>query len=241
MAHFLVGETQIHDTFYLGPDSIKLYHKNLQLMPADWHYRTKKVEYIYNDKGYRTKPFEKIDWNNSIVIFGCSFIFGMGLAEDETLSYFIEKITGIPAINMGIAGSSMSYAQYNQVVLSEMNVRPKAVINVWTSIDRVLYFDYNTHVNVQCLDRKPKDKSELYYFGRNSTESNTQGQAKLIQRTCRQLWKDTNYCEASFFGNTSQVLNVPFLTYIDFARDNAHYGHKTMEKSAQDLVDMLNL
>ena len=89
-----------------GTDTEEAFEENLKIMSKDWSYREKKIVYNFNSDGYRTYDFNTVDWKNSIVVLGCSCVFGAGLAEDETISYNLEQLTGRQTINMGVSGAS---------------------------------------------------------------------------------------------------------------------------------------
>jgi len=69
---------------------------------------TDQYEYLYtrNSLGYRCAEFGSILWNDSIAVFGCSEVFGVSVAEDQTLTHYLSQYTGKPCINLGIPGGS---------------------------------------------------------------------------------------------------------------------------------------
>jgi hypothetical protein len=208
---------------FQSPDSEKLFKKNLKRQPDDWIYRNKKVEYQNNESGFRTKSLDKIDWENSIVVFGCSFTYGIGLAEEDTFCHLLEKKLNIPVINLGIPGSAIDINHFNSIVLHENFPLPKAIVHCWTSLYR--YSDF----------RKDGIKSHLpafvYYPGINWAEK-----SKFYVHTDRILWKNkTIYKEYSFFGETFNSLQIPSLQMADYARDLAHPGIRSNLKAADKI------
>ena len=110
-------------------------NNRINFLPGNPNNLLKSTDYItpeVNSLGYRTVDFNKVVWNDSIVIFGCSYVFGVGLFNNETISNQLQELIGRPVINMGVPASSMSYAFFNQLALS--NSKPYAVVNLWTSI-----------------------------------------------------------------------------------------------------------
>jgi len=66
--------------------------------------------YIMNMQGFRVMP--KIDSDNVYIFLGCSFVFGLGVNNNETLPYyFLEKLGRRSAVyNFGIAGRGINAA-----------------------------------------------------------------------------------------------------------------------------------
>lgn len=243
--HFLPNLSSKGHTRFAGTDLPELFEKNLKIMPDTWHYRTKNIDYKYNKFKYRTYEFDNIDWNNSIVLFGCSHVFGVGVDEDETLSYFIEKLTGIPTINMGIAGSSIYHSYYNILSLLEINVQPVAFVHVYTAIDRLIYYSDGDPVSLGNWTMYNSVKSlenhkNLYKFW-TYDDSNFIGHAKVLQRSLSLLCKNIKYFECSYFLNTVHSLGMTYLDIVDKGRDLLHPGIETNKKSASIIIESLKL
>lgn len=237
--------TGIHDWF--DQDSEELYRKNLKELPQVWQYRTKKFNYTLNSAGYRTKEFNDINWAKSIVIFGDSSVFGVGLPEEYTISGQIEKILNIPVINLGAPGSSSLYTLHNSVILSESYPTPKAVVSLWTSPYRLPYY---TDDRVMHCGNWNFDRFKIgYYWSENKI--NASMQLKLNVMAFREIWKNkTNYSELSLYKSTSKILQCGFVNQIDFARDMrkqesgdyvAHPGERTNKIIAEKIISELGL
>ena len=74
-----------------GYDSKELFEQHLKSQPDDWVYRYKTVNYTLNTHRYRAPEFDTIDWSKSVVIFGCSNVFGTSLDDNDTISRKLEK------------------------------------------------------------------------------------------------------------------------------------------------------
>ncbi len=236
---FLIGITSQTELGFAGSDTRQQFIENLKTQPSDWHYRTKQITYKRNRNGYRTESFDQVDWNNSIVVFGCSCIFGVGLAEDETLSSQIQKISGIPTINMGIGGSSMFHSLYNQLCLRENEFRPVAIVNSWTNHDRMIRFADKTAVSLGPWSKDSLDGDFFKYW--TGHDHNTPGYANLIRRSALMLSNGQPYYDFSFFEKTAEVLGVEYCKPIDAARDMLHPGFFTMQSTARKILSNLNL
>lgn len=56
-------------------------NKKIKENNPEWLYHTKEVRYTTNRDGYRTYEWDKVDWPNAIVIFGCSCTYEIGRAH----------------------------------------------------------------------------------------------------------------------------------------------------------------
>jgi hypothetical protein len=61
----------------------------------------------------------------------------------------------------------------------------------------------------------------------------------FLQRTTKLIWKDTVHIEKTFFPNTSKILDVDLLRYVDYAADNIHPGPKSTKIAAMKLAEQL--
>ena len=77
---------------FCGTDDHATFERNLQLQPPDWQWRTKKIKYSVNSTGYRCPEWDQIDWSESILIFGCSQVFGIGVDDADTISDNLSRI-----------------------------------------------------------------------------------------------------------------------------------------------------
>jgi hypothetical protein len=199
-----------------------------------------------NSMGYRAPEFDTVDWANSIVIFGCSFVYGTAINDNETISAQLENLLGRPVINMGVPASSMIYAFANQLSMREQNILPYAVVNCWTSINRLSYFldnDVVAHIgpwtekaNTKNLNlRVYKKLLELWNF----EDSNAKMYSSIFSRMTRLLWEDTKHLEYSFFESTIEHLNVKLIKQIDFGTDNSHPGVRTTAETAKMIKEDL--
>jgi hypothetical protein len=229
---------------FLDQDSREKYKKNLKRQPQNWKYRNKVVTYKLNSEFYRTLEFEKIRWEESIVIFGCSNVFGLGAALDETLPAQLSKLTGIPTINMGVCGSSAHHALYNSAILKQMYPKPRAVVFGWTSAERCTLFRYTqdkTSFIVENCGAWTEDSSDLgkAWFKYNS---NVHVHTQLTRIVAQQLWSDTKYADyTSFPSNMRFIPDCKYFRIIDHGRDCSHPGEKTNLEIAKYIASELNL
>jgi hypothetical protein len=231
---FLPVDCNVSTTFS-GQDTEDLFKKNLKTQPADWEYRNKTVRYTLNSRGYRTKEFKTIDWANSIVMFGCSNVFGVGVDDEDTISSQLEKITGIPVVNLGVGGSSITYALHNSIILKDGYPTPRAVVQLWSDYTRTVYYERN---QVQSYGSWNLEKNNyMDVWSKSKYHGATHG--LIASMTSKHLWSNTLYYQASFWNENAELMNCDFLKMIDTARDLVHPGIKTTRMVACKIADNL--
>lgn len=237
--------TGVHNWF--DQDTKELYEINLKEQSEDWYYRNNVVEYNLNSAGYRTKEFSEINWSKSIVIFGCSNVFGVGTAEEDTISGQLQSLLEIPVINLGSNGSSSLFALHNSILLDESYPTPKGIVSIWTSPYRMPYY---TEDRVMHCGNWNYDRHKIGYYW-NADSNNATTHLILNAMTFKKFWESkTNYYELSLFYDTAKILNCRYVHQIDFARDlrkqksgeyQAHQGRKTNKVIADQIIKGLGL
>lgn len=223
--NFLNYQPINHEAEFTEGDSEKIFKKKLKTKPADWTYRTKKITYRNNEYGFRTKSFDKIDWKDSIVIFGCSNVYGIGLADEDTIPCKLEKLLDIPVINLGIRSSAIDLNCWNSLALHEKYPYPRAIIHVWTSLDR-----YTVKIHDTVFPYTPSSSNfdcRLEWAERS----------QIYVQADRALWKGkTQYYEASFFADTANELKIDHFKCPDVARDDSHPGIVSTQLAAEKIL-----
>jgi hypothetical protein len=208
-----------------GSDTKERYSENLKTQPLDWYYRNNTVRYKWNSDGYRTQEFKKIDWKNSIVMFGCSVVEGVGVDGCDTIPNRLEELLGIPVINMGIGGGSMLLNLHNLSILHDGYPTPKGVVVIWPTYQRIVEYH----------------KSHFYSHGSWNIESNpimdawfknddhSVPNAMFMSKISRSMWSDRcQYLDYTWCYDTSKILNCKKISEnIDWARDLSHPGIET--------------
>jgi hypothetical protein len=222
---------------FLSTDERDDFRLNLTTQPMNWHYRTQAVKYVMNQNYYRAPEWDAVDWQNSIVVFGCSHVFGEGLAERETISHHLSTLTGRPVINLGQSGTGPMFSWHNSLLLDKWWPTPYAVVQVWSDMARIPYYENDKVSRIgywsggkwDNFDSRLKQLFELW----NVNETNSQAYMYFTALACEQFWKSkTRYTQASFFKETATLLNIPQLHKMDFARDFIHYGTLTHRAAA---------
>jgi hypothetical protein len=241
---------------FYGIDSCEFFNKNLKTQPEDWYYRQNSVQYTLNDSGYRTKNFEDIDWKNSMVMFGCSHVFGVGNDDRHTITHFLEELTGIPVINMGFPGASMQFCLHNSLMLYKKYGVPKSAIYFWTGITRNLFYQRESVImNTSFEDIREHPASAIAAIEESTgTTLKSVDDPRIFEHIVpfnmvnveliRNMWKDRcPLYEFSTFPTTSKILECEFYEPIpnDYARDLAHFGRHTNKLFAENICKNLNI
>lgn len=232
---------------YSPADSFEKFADSLANQSIDWKYRNKIVTYDVNSSGYRTAEWETIDWKNSIVIFGCSCVYGVGLANDETIDYYLEKETGIPTVNMGFPSGSNDHILINILNLldyvGEENF-PKNIVIGWTTTDRFAFFGERGVHPVGPWDSRKHQPFYPQYIAMFEDRYNQYMRSYYIAKTVRALLKNkTNLIEFSFFPESTYYMRLPGppIKMIDKARDIIHPGNETSKLVVEYLKDKIHV
>jgi hypothetical protein len=204
-------------------DTHDLFKNNLKTQPKDWIYRSKEISYSHNEQGFRENAFKDIDWGESIVIFGCSIVEGLGLALEDTIASQLNCMLKIPTVNLGIAGSAVDLAFFNSIILYNNYPRPKAVVHIWTSPHRYTEFSaLPGKVPIENFEpTKPNYNSRVDWSKRS----------EFYITADRLIWKDTvPRFEGSFFEHSDK--QIKNFKKIDFARDLQHPGILSAKEAA---------
>jgi hypothetical protein len=223
----------IHE-FDGGPDNPKDYKKNCKKFGPSWYFYDKHIVYENNSHGFRERPFEEINWANSIVMIGDSIVEGIGLPLEDTTVKKLEQELGIPVVNLGVSGSAIDGACINSLILHNNFPRPKALVHLWTSLYR--YTQFNSSQKKGSIKNFLPRRSGYIDLG-------WEERSKFYIQADRQLWKDkTIYYEATFFQDTAKQLGFEVLPEIDLARDQDHPGPRSCELAAKRIAkDLISL
>lgn len=124
-------------------DTEDLYKRNLSELSEDWCWRNKQITYNINSQGYRAPEWNNVDWNNSVLFFGCSFVYGVGINFEDTCTYQLSNLINMPVVNMGIPGGSPLLQWVNTTIFRSENIKPKAVVYYWPYSQRTAELMFN--------------------------------------------------------------------------------------------------
>ena len=139
-----------------GTDSEELYNNLMRKkMPKTpnkgrwWRWYNKQIEYTTNKNGLRL-PYsvdENTDFSKKYVVIGCSFVEGIGVTSDLTISSYMTKKSGIETVNFGTSGCGCDVAFYNAMWLSSLKHRPKKIFIVWPQVQRFSFFNIEMSIS----------------------------------------------------------------------------------------------
>lgn len=227
---------------YFQGDSEEFYLKNLKTMPEDWYYRTNDITYDVNSYGFRTRDFNEINWQDSYVMFGCSFVFGTGVEESKTIPSFLSEYLGKEVINLGISAASNELIFYALTMFKKKYGIPLGVIVLWSSIERSTFFIYN---GISSLgpwsvreDVYSKKVDRKLYECLQSEWVNGFMKSHYLSLAATEMWKN----ECKFFSTTSfndTIFSKHILLYDQKGRDLSHCGNETNKLNAELIFNEL--
>jgi len=222
------------------------YEKNKKKLGKQWHYYNKEIAYNLNSNFYRASKWDTLNWKESVVVFGCSHVFGEGLAEDETLCYQLQNLLNRPVINLGQSGTSTIFSWHNSIKLFETFGIPHTVIQLWSDYGRLLYYNKDKINRIgpwsgSSWDNYNNDMKSLYQLWNKNT-IHSQKFFEFEASACKYFWSNkTNYYEGSYFQETAKLLNCDFFPKLDNARDFIHYGILTHKNAAEVIYENSNI
>jgi hypothetical protein len=223
------------------------------------------VTYTVNSQAFRTAEFHTIDWAESVVVFGCSTVFGDAVTDSDTLTSQLSRLIDRPVVNLGVSGAAADLMCKNNLVLWRHCPRPWRVVNIWTGPDRITEY---TELGANCYGSwtdSVKSWRDLSVFQRLRGDSTGgyasvsaaqqwgdvyatvnqnpwHGQTELWfhSQTCQALWGSA-YREFSWQVDTLRILNCDQLTWNfgHTARDLIHPNAETLGRWADQIADSL--
>jgi hypothetical protein len=217
-------------------DSEARYIKNYRdfiLRGEHWEYFNKPITYKFNSQGYRAAEWADIDWNEAVVVLGCSYVLGEGLAEEDTVTAQLSKLLHRPVVNLGVSGTSMSFSFYNSVMLYKNLPTPYAVVQQWSDTHRI-----ECYTTDDILHHTPTGENNIEFY-RNwiKDPENPNTHMYMAAQASRCMWEPkTKYYELSLFGEPANILNCTHIPTVDFARDLEHPGIETAKLIAENIA-----
>lgn len=191
--------------------------------------------YKLNSDQYRTYEWSDIDWKNAVVLFGCSHAFGVGVDDENTISYNLSKLLDRQVVNLGMAGTSIFYSFYNSIVLAESFPIPWAVFHLWTTPDRITTCSSKELLHIGLW----ADHSQVCYRDWNLCPENSAFHSKFILTAGELLWSNKcRYGAGTMFDveHMYDDYNCMYFNYLDQGTDNLHPGPKTTKYIAEEIA-----
>lgn len=210
-------------SFYEYGDSEEAFIENCKIQPENWYWRNTPIRYSLNSDGYRCPEWDQIDWANSILMFGCSYIFGTGVDDRQTIPSQLSLRFKRPVINLGIPGTSPMYQFMNTITLREQGIVPKAVIYSWPKSSRCTVVRYEDPLSVDNVIVGHNIKAPLFTDVHNWTY------LQYLMKTTDLLWSCPVFHLHCDLHNWDKDPNLLFVNQsLDFARDLIHPGPRSL-------------
>lgn len=192
--------------------------------------RINPIDYQVNSYGYRCPEFDTVDWENSYVLLGASNIFGEGVLEDETISYYLEQLLNEPVINLGFAAASNQHLLLTMSMLAKKH-KPKKWIISYLDSSRWLHWNPTTAnpIDIQahrasheqfCSDPWPQLMESLDWYSSQA-------------RVSVQAIAKSNMIEFGFGEQIDTDWNIKTFDLIDEGRVEQHPGPVTNKLIAE--------
>ena len=220
---------------FISGDHRDLFKLNRKRLGKGWKYYERKLCYSNNSNGYRAPEWNNIDWQNSVIIFGCSFVYGIGHDDKDTLPKCIESKISKPVINLGMGGTGMPFICENARRIYEAGITPDTVLVLLPPFGRTNYF---TSYGVENCGHWVKDKFYRKYHEMFAYDNaNVLTMQRLFNLLIEKLWNVPAYFytfEDAFLSLAKQS-NI-----VDKARDDLHPGDESFKLMSNLIAEDLN-
>ena len=233
----IVGTPQTVE--FRGTDSKTRYLGNLVCNPnfkAQW--ANCPITYSLNSNYYRCPEWKDIDWDNSILLLGDSWAFGLGIDLPSTIDHRLShELGGTPVVNLGQTGTSWTFSWINSVRLVEAGIRPLAVVYIWTDIARYAQLlEDNITYSYGAWDLDQPGLGREYALD----QTHSRNMSIEILRSIRTMWT----CPQLHY-TWSKHVELPGVQYLggselDKARDLIHPGPRSTAQWAQSMAQELS-
>jgi hypothetical protein len=225
---------------FWAQDTKQEFYRNANRLMTNWLYDVEEVTYTINSRGYRAQELGNIDWANSIVLLGCSFVFGEGVDDQDTIASQLSTITKLPVVNLGVCGSGLQWQLHNMTLLRRHFPAPKAVICLWPDAGRDLYYISPYEV----FNGGPWNMTQGNSTDHWNKGANPGTQLWMAHQQAQYMWKDVSpYIAAAWQAEVSETLGVYRMDTIwqelPKGRDLRHPGRQANYLAAEQLRSLL--
>lgn len=224
---------------FQGGDLEETFIESLKTQPDDWYYRTVEITYLINDYGHRCKSVKELDFDNYILISGCSHTQGVGLELEKTYPYLLSKKLDCDYYNMGLPATGIDVVEHNIVTwLFKYPKKPKAIIIQWPDYTRFLsnYPGYPTLIpNGSWTD----DTFSKKLISAGDVTGIFNARKKLCSNNIKNAAQNIALVTFNYGGQTPVDEQTYFFRRLDLARDLSHSGIKSHENITNSVLEIL--
>lgn len=177
-----------------------------------------------------------VDWNNCVVVLGCSHTWGTGLEPEETYCAQLENILQKPVYNLGMPGTGIDYVTNNAVRLYKRLHAAQLIIQ-YPDSGRCFYWHEKHAITNLTPQTVPSDLGSVL-MSKAHTIQTTAFYRSVIQALYPRAIEFTFTIDDSIEFNIPQA---PVDDACDRARDGMHFGPDTHRKIATWLSHRFNL
>jgi len=194
------------------------------------------VEYKYNERGYRDKPWPN-NLQDCIWCIGDSFTVGLGTPYENTWTQILEQQTGVSVINVSMNGASNQWISRKAAEVCN-TIQPKNVVLMWSYAHR-RESNIESNTDLERTQHYLKNSTELddlltFKICVNNTCSKSNN-SNLIHLTIPNCATDKIITEA--FKNITNFLGPVHI--LDYARDSWHFDVVTSKHIANLIIPVL--
>jgi hypothetical protein len=207
---------------YMDTDSSELRKRNKKKFGKEWKYYNKTITYTNNSNGYRAPEWDQVDWSNSVIVMGCSFVYGIGHDDEDTLPKCIERKLDMPVVNLGAGGTGLVFHIENTNQLIAAGIKPKAVVLLHPPAARFTYFFKAGPVNIGPWDKNKLQKAMWKHYAYDS--NHVTAMQHMYSNAISNMW---NCPVLKYSFEKEDQHNANIARYHDKAADNSHPGDET--------------
>jgi hypothetical protein len=223
---------RLHGVFnFMDTDTSTLRKHNERKMGAKWKYHSKTLTYTNNSNGYRAPEWDQVDWSNSVIALGCSYIYGIGHSDEDTIVKCIERKLGRPVVNLGVGGTGLIFHIENTNRLLAAGIKPKAVVLLHPPTSRFTYFFKDGLQNIGPWVNKTllQDMWKQYAYDDHHVVT----MQHMYSNAISNMWNCPVVKYSFEWEDRNAATNF---SITDRASDNLHPGDKTFDRLSNAMV-----
>lgn len=197
------------------------------------HYRQYpyKVQYQFNELGYRTQCLDQIQ-GNEILAIGDSFTLGLGVSQSHTWPEQLAQQLSSPVLNFSMNGASNDWMMRKTSQLLTVFDPPCIIVHYTFSHRRERAFlDWTDDERTEC---EPLYTDEQNYQNWQQAFDYFSSLSVPVIHSFITNWHSRHIDYDCLPGRV-----IPPITKIDLARDGFHYGVKTNLRLAKKITSLL--
>jgi hypothetical protein len=238
-----IGYSPNQSLKFSGADSQEGLSANLKELEDDWYYRTVDITYNHNSLGHRSIEPNNLNLDNYILFTGCSHTEGIGLELEKTYPYLVADQLECDYYNLALGGSGIDAMMHNlSLWLGKVKEKPKAIVVQWPNEARFLLTDEQSTLvsKLRPMGIWNSEEEISRFMAAGSVNGFFSSRKKIAYKLINSFSDDikiVNVDIETLADNTME--NFLLMSKLDRARDLIHFGIKSNEKLANNLLTLL--